>query len=280
MKIKKAIEILEALASGCSPQTGELIENESVLNERDVIRALERVIYELERLNNLKDELNETDIEKSEVKINNRGIKKTELETNIKEININNEEVDKVIKLFQSIDYSNTCTRLTQFFLKSKQFDSPVLNSNELYGKYFGHYKKQDLENFFRRYFLENGFTLNGKDKKDRKLLPWENVTFFKLEKFNNLTEKAIEQLKGKINEIGILKTEDLTLSAISSRVKYFRAYESWSDIEKELLEKAMKYTNDVELLSECFQRGNGSIKACGKRLIHERNLVLNEGLS
>lgn len=280
MKIEKALETLEALASGCSPQTGELVESESVLNERDVIRALERAIYELERLHNLKDELNERDLEKPELKINNIGIKKNELATNIKEININNKEVDTVIKLFQSIDYSHTYTRLAHFFLKSKQFDSPVLNSNELYGKYFGQYRKQDLEKFFRRYFLENGFTSNGKDKKNRKPLPWENVIFFKLEKFNNLTEKAIEQLKGKINEIGILKTEDLTPSTISSRIKYFRAYESWSDKEKELLEKAMKYTNDVELLSECFQRGNGSIKACGKRLIYEKNLVLSEELS
>jgi alpha-amylase/alpha-mannosidase (GH57 family) len=167
--------------------------------------------------------------------------------------------------------------------LKSKQFDSPVLNTNELYGKYFGQYRKQDLEKFFRRYFLENGFTLTGKDKNDKndkKLLPWENVTFFKLEKFNNLTEKGIEQLKGKINEIGILKTEDLSQYTINSRVKYFRAYENWSDKEKELLEKAMKYTNDVELLSACFQRGKGSIKACGKRLIYEKNLVLSEELS
>ena len=33
MKIDRTIEILEALASGCSPQTGELIENDSVLND-------------------------------------------------------------------------------------------------------------------------------------------------------------------------------------------------------------------------------------------------------
>jgi hypothetical protein len=277
MKIEKALETLEALASGCSPQTGELVENESVLNERDVIRALERAIYELERLNTLKDELNERDIENSEIKTNNKGIKKNEVETNIKEININNLEVDTVIKLFKSIDYSHTYTRLTHFFLKSKQFNSPVLNSNELYGKYLGQYRKQDLEKFFRRYFLENGFTINGKDKNDKKLLPWENIDFFNLERFNKLTEKAIEQLKGKINEIGILKTEDLSEYTINSRVKYFRAYEKWSDKEKELLNKALEYTNDIELLSECFQRGKGSIESCGKRLIYERNLVIKE---
>jgi hypothetical protein len=276
MKIKNALEILEALSSGCSPQTGELIENESVLNERDVIRALERAIYELERLNILKNELNETGIKKFEVKINNQGIGKSEIGTNTKEININNQEVEKVIKLFQSVEYSPTYSRLTHFFLKSKEFAFPLLNSSDLYGKYFGYYTKQDLHKLFKHYLIENGFSLHGKIKKQRKPEPWQEVDFFEKEKFNNLTDKAIEQLKNKINEIGILKTEDLSQSTINSRVKYFRAYETWSDSEKELLNKAMEYTNDVNLLSECFQRGNGSIQSCGKRMIHERKSFAN----
>jgi len=48
------------------------------------------------------------------------------------------------------------------------------------------------------------------------------------------------------------------------------------TDKEKELLEKAMEYTNDLELLSECFQRGIGSIESCGKRLIYEKKPVAN----
>ena len=41
------IEILEALASGCSPKTGEILPAESVLNEREVIRALQIAIETL-----------------------------------------------------------------------------------------------------------------------------------------------------------------------------------------------------------------------------------------
>ena len=257
MKIDRTIEILEALASGCSPKTGELIVNDSVLNEREVIRALEKAISELERINN-SDEY------------------KTERPTQSSELNINAEEVDLAIKLFQSVEYNPTYSRLTHFFLKSKQFEFPILNSNKLYGKYFGYYTKHDLHEFFKHYLIENGFSLHGKVNNESKSQPWQDIDFFQKIKFNNLTDKAIEQLKSKINDIGILKTEDLTQSTINSRVRYFRAYETWSDKEKELLEKAMEYTNDIKLLSECFQRGNGSIESCGKRLIYEKKQVSN----
>ena len=219
---------------------------------------MEKSISELERINNLVD-----------YKIENINQNS--------ELNISNEEINIAMKLFQSIEYSPTYSRLTHFFLKSKDFAFPILNSNELYGKYFGYYSKQDLHKFFKHYLIDNGFSLYGKIKKEKKIQPWQDVTFFNKEKFNNLTDIAIEQLKIKINEIGILKKEELTQSTINSRVKYFRAYENWSEKEKELLEKAMEYTNDVELLSECFQRGKGSIKSCGKRIIYKKIAVNNQ---
>tara|TARA_Y100000589_G_scaffold330539_1_gene380496 strand:+ start:4005 stop:4766 length:762 start_codon:yes stop_codon:yes gene_type:complete len=252
MKIERTIEILEALASGCSPQTGELIENESVLNERDVIRALQKAISELERINHTEKQIQST------------------------EINISREEVEKTIKLFQSVNYNPTYSRLTHFFLKSKQFEFPELNSNELYGKYYGYYSKYDLHYFFKHYLTENGFTLHGKLKKvrDTHSKLWSNIDFFEKETFNNLTEKAIDQLKSKINEIGILKTDNLPEYVINARKKHYRAFESWTDREKKLLERAMEYTNDLELLSECFQRGKSSIESCGKKILHEKNSI------
>jgi len=259
MKINRTIEILEALASGCSPQTGELIESESILNERDVIRALEKAISELERINNS----DKNDIE-------------TENSNNTDGINISDEEIKRVIKLFQSIEYSPTYSRLTHFFLKSKQFEFQDLNSDKLYGKYFGYYTKQDLHKLFKHYLIENGFSLHGKIKRKEKQQPWKEVDFFQLEKFNNLSEKAVEQLKNKIIEIGIIKTDNLSEYVINSRIIHLRAYENWSEKEKELLEKALSYTNDLELLSECFQRGKGSIESCGKRIIYEKEPVAN----
>ena len=76
--------------------------------------------------------------------------------------------------------------------------------------------------------------------------------------------------MKEKINELGVVKTENLSEYIQNARVNYPRAYESWSEVEKELLSKAIKYTNDLDLLSECFQRGKGSIESCGQRIIYE----------
>lgn len=50
----KATEILEALASGVSPVTGEVLHDESVLYDRDVIRALQFAIDRMESYNKRK----------------------------------------------------------------------------------------------------------------------------------------------------------------------------------------------------------------------------------
>jgi len=156
------IEILEALASGYSPKTGEMLPDESVLNEREVIRAIQIAIDELKK--------------------------------------------DLVIKVAQ---------------------------------------KKQ-------------------KDDKFRE------IDYFRTEKFNTLTEAAINRLKARIETLGIQKTENLSEKILKARVLYPRAYEPWSSEEKELLSKVIEYTNDLEILSVCFQRGKGSIEAFGQKIIYE----------
>jgi hypothetical protein len=95
----------------------------------------------------------------------------------------------------------------------------------------------------------------------------YSEIDFFKKEKFNRLSENAIKQLKEKVNELGIEKTENLSEYVLNARTIHPRAYESWSDKEKTLLSKALEYTNDLDLLSTCFQRGKGSIEACGLKM-------------
>ncbi len=256
MELTQTIEILEALASGCSPLTGEFVENDSVLHERNVIRALEKAISELEKI---KDSNN----------IPVTSEKKAQIQ-------LDKEEIQEAIDLFLSVNYSPSYNRLTHFFLKTKVFEFPLINSNKLYGKYHGIYQKQDLNGYLMKYLTENGFTLQGKIKKSRDD-QWMLIDFFDKETFNKLTEKGINQLKDKINNIGIEKTENLSDYIINARKSYPRAYESWSDEEKELLSKALNYTNDLNLLSECFQRGPGSISNCGRKIIYEQKPVANK---
>jgi hypothetical protein len=101
----------------------------------------------------------------------------------------------------------------------------------------------------------------------------YKEIDFFQKAKFNKLTEDAVIELKEKIKALGILKTENLSEYVISSRINYPRAYEEWSIKEKELLSNTIKFTNDLDLLSECFQRGKGSIESYGKKLIYESHI-------
>lgn len=238
MDINKTIAILEALASGCSPTTGEMIENESVLNEREVIRALQIAIDNL----------------------------KTKEVHPISDIEIDETDIKTVLGLFKKNGQNPTSARLVGFFLGTRKFKNETLVSNHLYGKYQNLYQKGQLLDFFTQYLAEN----NSIERNNRKNNLHREIDFFQREKFNQLSENAINQLKEKIDELGILKTENLSEYVQKSRMNHPRAYESWTKTEKELLSKAMEYTNDLDLLSECFQRGRGSIEACGQRLIYE----------
>jgi hypothetical protein len=67
MNISETITILDALASGCSPVTGEQFPEESVLNTREVIRALQISINELKRLEPPSNPATEVRIEEADL---------------------------------------------------------------------------------------------------------------------------------------------------------------------------------------------------------------------
>lgn len=83
---------------------------------------------------------------------------------------------------------------------------------------------------------------------------------------------------KEKIDELGVQKTENISEYHQKARINHPRAYESWTDAEKELLSKAIEYTNDLDLLSDCFQRGKGAIESTGQRLIYESQNLQDDG--
>lgn len=245
MDVNKTIEILEALASGCSPTTGEMVENDSVLNERDVIRALQIAI------NNLK--ANQSQV--------------------ISEVEIDKIDIQDVIKLFKQEEERPTSNKLVGFFLGARKFKNETIVLNQLYGKFRNQYQKGQLFDFFTQYLLDNNLI----NRNSRKNNPYKEIDFFRTEIFNKLSENAINQLKEKVDELGIQKTENFSEYVQNARINHPRAYEYWTETEKELLSKAIEYTNDLELLSECFQRGKGSIESYGQRLIYESQNLQND---
>lgn len=231
----KTIEVLEALASGCSPTTGEVI-NDNILNERIVIRALQAAIDFL----------------------------KNESANNQFEVEIDANDINNAIAAFKAENLNTSANKLTEFLLGTRKFKNNSLVSNPLYGKYFNKYSQGQLLDFFGKYFTEND--LGNSPKKDL----YKEIDFFQKEIFNRLSVNAVNQLKEKVNELGILKTENLSEYIQNTRINHPRAYESWSEKESTLLRKALEYTNDLDLLSICFQRGKGSIEAVGKKMIYD----------
>lgn len=183
-------------------------------------------------------------------------------------------EIKNVIELFKKEEQNPTSNKLVGFFLGTRKFKNETLVSNQFYGKYRNLYQKGQLLDFFTLYLSENNQT----NRNIRKNNPYKEIDFFQKETFNKLSDKAVNQLKEKVNELGILKTENLSEYVQNARINHPRAYESWTETEKELLSKAIQYTNDLDLLSDCFQRGKGSIESCGQRLIYESQNLQNEG--
>lgn len=235
MTLNETLKVLEALASGCSPTTGEMLEKESVLHERSVIRALQIAIDTLKKGDDLQGH----------------------------SVHIESEEIHAAMRLFEGQQQKPTANRLISFFLASRNFRNYHITKHPLYGKYQNDYQKGQLLDFLNAFFEANGLSKSGSTREEIK-----EIAFFQGEVFNRLSESALAQLKEKVVALGVLKTEGLSESVLASRKKYPRAYESWTEKEKRLLERALQYTNDLELLTQCFQRGKGSILAMASQLL------------
>ncbi|OJV53005.1 MAG: hypothetical protein BGO31_04435 [Bacteroidetes bacterium 43-16] len=132
MELHQTIASLEALASGCSPVTGELISGESVLNERSVIRALQIAIEHL----------------------------KKDKPTSQAGIEISEAEIKAAIQLFSDHQLSPAYSRLTAFFLTGRDFKNKSITSHELYGKYKEVYQRGQLLDFFTSWLPDNAYLI------------------------------------------------------------------------------------------------------------------------
>jgi DNA helicase-4 len=97
-----------------------------------------------------------------------------------------------------------------------------------------------------------------------------KKITLFNKEKFNNFTDRQIEQLIGKINEIEITHKKDLPPYLIKIREKHIRSHEPWTQEEKALLQETLSHTNDIKLISQIFGRSPAAIESCIEKLAQE----------
>lgn len=241
MNLNETITVLEALASGCSPTTGAVVAQESVLNERDVIRALQVAI---ERL-------------KNEPSKNQPGI------------DIDAAEIRAVIQFLSEQQQTATQNKLADFFLAGTAVTHESFTAHELYGKYKGRYAKGELQDFFSTWLQNHG--AQQRKKRSREMEPWKAIDFFQQVPFNHYSAEGMEQLKQQVVELGLIKSENIAEYIQKARLHYPRSHEPWKAPEDELLATALQQTNDLSFLSDCFQRGTNAIESRGKRLLYEQ---------
>lgn len=244
MNLNQTITVLEALASGCSPTTGAIVAPESVLNERDVIRALQVAIEQLKN-ERLKDQPG---------------------------IDIDAAEIESVIQLLSEQQHGATHNKLADFFIAGRTFKNDSLTSHELYGKYKGRYAKGQLQDFFSAWLQDNNHAKQGKKISQKEIeQPWKAIDFFQQALFNHYSVENMERLKQQVSELGLSKSEHLAAYIQKARLHYPRSHEPWKAPEDELLWNALQQTNDLNFLSSCFQRGPNAIEERGKRLLYEQ---------
>lgn len=195
--------------------------------------------------------------------------------TSSSDISIPEKEINEITQLFVQLGVAPRYRLYASFFLTSSAFKGEAITSHHLYGKYMGIYSKIELLDYFQHYFNKpEHLQLIEKVKNTPVPEPWEDIRFFKEKIFNNFSEKDILSLQKAVQKLAIYKTKNLPEQLIIAREKYPRSCEPWSHIEKQLLLYVLKYTNDLKLLAECFQREEEAIQSYGKRLLFENSLT------
>lgn len=241
MDIIKSIEILEALASGVSPFNGEKLDSDSILNDRDVIRALQIALVELNRHLGFNDS-----------------------------VSIDEAEIFEASDLFKKHLLNPTASRLTSFFLGLKKYRIAEFNQSPLYGKYKSHYSKGHLIDFFNSQIEKINLILYHATENR----PWRAIMYFRTQSFNNLSEKSIQKLKKQVVDLGLQKHDKLPDYVLKARKKHFRSHEPWTDAEIDLLSECIMHTNDLALLSKCFGRSRAMLEAVGQKILYEKNQI------
>ncbi len=234
----EAREILEALADGCSPFSGEVLPEDHILMEEPVIEAL---LIALEAL---------------------RG-KSPKVMLDIAE-----DDIQTAVAAFELADINPTANRLATFLSGTRAFKNPELIRHPLYGKYGRLHSKGALTDHMEVWI----------EKNLKPLLPPRAETephpYFNEPHFNKLSEKAIQQLKEKVTALPIVRVEGLSESLMERRKVSPRSHEPWPDAEIRLLNIALDFTNDLEFLATCFGRSTTAIVAQGNKILETKSFL------
>ena len=275
MTLEKAIKILDNLAEGIHPETLVSLPAEDACNTRSAIRALQIAIEHLKAhqqpINSLSINSN---IEENQWN-NNGSFLSDNPSEEMSELDIHSfftdENMFEYLQEFKDSEFNPTVARLGKCLVgtQAKSVYKYVKNFS-FYGILGGlttyNNIKPIISDFFEKYNnrIEEEYTHSNK--------PWEEIDFFEQETFNTLNFSTVEQLQYSISNFPLQRdfSNITSESLIIARKVFPRAYEPWVQEENDLLLKTLRYSNDLDVLSKIFQRGQGAIRSQGQKLLYQ----------
>ncbi len=251
--------ILEAMADGCSPLTGEVLPHDHLLLDE---RVMEAVLIALEVMRGQPAVASSP---------RRKPVEATgEAPAAFAEVPIPDDELFAAVEVFKGLSITPTAHRLSAFLCGERKFKEPELLHHPLAGKYHDLYQKAQLvpsvEAWIKQYNV---------------IPPRDNLKeihpFFAEPHFNKLSERAIEQLKEKVTAIPIVKVEGLSEDLIERRKTMPRSHEPWPEEELRLLRKATEFTNDLQFLSTCFGRSELALSAQAEKWLSPQDVDLGQ---
>lgn len=176
---------------------------------------------------------------------------------------LSDEKIEEYIKRFSDNHIKVSVTTIGKTLLGvERDFTNEKVKDFPFFGllRYKTTYK--DITPILKKYFSEKGLPKVIMDNKAAD-------AFFTLPPFNTLSTSSEKSLRDAVNNIPLMRpNEEITNDYIlEQRKTYHRAYEPWDHEEISLFEKALEFTNDLDLLSKIFQRNPNSLKAVFNKL-------------
>lgn len=270
MTLEEALKILDNLAAGYHPKTGELLSDDSVCNSRSVIRALQMAIDNIKANNKPSNDSRQQSSKKA---IASTSLKNETLE--MSDINIDeyltDEKLFEYLQAFKNIGFNPTVARIGKSLIgtQAKSIYKHVKDFS-FYGVLENATTYSNIKPIIATFFEKHDEIIQEEYLNVDK--PWEDIDFFEQADFNQLTQFTIIQLTETIVDFPLKRNvSNMSSEAmIIARNIFSRAYEPWEQQENSLLLKTLRYTNDLELLSKIFKRGHGAIRSQGQKLLYQ----------
>ena len=156
---------------------------------------------------------------------------------------------------------------------KEEMLDVPGISEIkfEKYGKEFLQYINRNNEQLPSSHSIQIMEALT-KEKIKENLNANNILDFFNPPLFNQLSEVSKEKLINAVRALPLLRPSNEIDNnyIIEQRKTYKRAYDHWSENERQILKSVLEYTNDLEFLSMALQRNPENIRNYYKKMKKE----------